>query len=266
MLIVLPFCKYDYDLAIALADYMTLLGPYKQHELLLVCAPEFSVHLNKIEASVGDQFAKVSVLMPTNLKHGWPIGPNTIFFTIAHHVLRTSSWPFWYMFEPDNTPLKVGWADALAAEYVQSKKLFVGVIHPTMWQRKNGSFFQHGSHLSGSCLYSKNTPNLIRLFKAVPMISHPWDVYLQWEIVPKAMHTTLIHHEWKSFNWHRDEVTGEIVGERPPNTLPPGMNTPKPLRADAVVHHGCKDGSLMNLMRASFTARKEPLEQVSLPT
>lgn len=263
MLIVLPFCQLDYKLAIALAKYLQYLGPYKQHEFLLVCPPEDSGYLEEMQEAVGDQFARVSVLTPRGLRVAWPGGPNTMFFTIANHVAANVDCTCWYMFEPDNTPVKPGWANTLANEYARTGRPFMGVVHPTYWKRPNGTWYQDGIHLNGSAIYPKNCPAYSRLFRTIPHANIPWDVYWQWDIASYAASTNLIHFEWRSFNYRRDKQTGEINGERVKGLLPSNLNNPIPLRPDAVVHHGCKDGSLLNIMRGLFTARKESLEPVN---
>ena len=113
MLIVFPFCKLDYKLAISLAKYLQYLGPYKQHELMLCCRPEIKDQIEVIEKLIGDQFSKVLTLTP-NCRDGWPQGSNTMFHIIAEHIARNVDCPCWYMFEPDNTPIKPGWANTLA--------------------------------------------------------------------------------------------------------------------------------------------------------
>ena len=265
MLLVLPFSQVDYRLALALAKYLQYLGPYKQHELLLVCPANVSEHLEEMQKLIGDQFARVSTLIPKVHKDGWPVGPNSMFHSIAYHIASNVDCPCWYMFEPDNTPIKPSWLNTLASEYNRTARPFLGVIHPTYYRRQDGTFYQDGAHLTGSSIYPKNAPQFSRLFRTIPHANIPWDVYWQWEIIKYAGSTNLIHHEWRSFNWHRDKKSGEIVGERKGGTLPPDINTPLPLRPDAVVHHGCKDGTIMNIMRGFFTSRaKESEEQLSL--
>lgn len=264
MLLVLPFCQVDYKLALALAKYLQYLGPYKQHELMLVCPTNVSDHLEEIQAAIGDQFARVLTFMPRVYQDGWPAGPNTMFYSIAHHVAMNVDCRCWYMYEPDNTPIKPGWLNTLALEYDRTNRPFMGVIHKTFWKRKDDSFYQDGSHLTGSSIYPKETPRYSRLFRTIPHSQLPWDVYWQWDVIKYAASTNLIHHEWRSFNYRRDKKTGEIIGDRKPGLLPADINTPIPLRPDAVTHHGCKDGTLMQIMRGFFTARKEDVNQPAL--
>jgi hypothetical protein len=186
-----------------------------------------------------------------------------MFHSVAYHILNQIPCDCWYFFEPDNTPLKPNWINTLADEYRRVQRPFMGVIHPTYWRRKNPDgtferFIQDGSHLIGTSIYPKDAPRYSKLFKSIPYAVTPWDVYWQWEIIKYAAGTNLIHHEWRSFRYKRDKKSGEIRGERAPGGELP--YEPKPLSPDAVVHHGCKDGSLLNLMRGLITSRGVPVE------
>jgi len=255
MLIVLPFCRLDLKLALSLAKYLQHLGPYKQHELMLVCRPEIKENIEELEKLIGDQFSKVSTLTP-NCSDGWPQGSNRMFQIIADHIWRNVDCTCWYMFEPDNTPIKPGWLNTLQEEYTRAARPFMGVVHATYWKRKDGTFFQDGTHMNGSGIYPKNAPLYSKLFSTIKDTHLPWDVYWQWDIVKYASNTNLIQLDWRSYNYRRDKKSGEIVGDRAPGILPTHIAQPR-LRPDAVLHHGCKDGTIMQIMRGFFSARKE---------
>lgn len=259
MLLVIPFCQADYKLALSLAKYLQYLGPYKQHDLLLACPGNLSTQLDEMQSAIADQFARVHVFT-TKSNGAWPQGANAMFHAIAHHVSSRIDCKSWYLYEPDCTPIKPGWLNSLAVEYDRTNRPFMGCIQPTYWKRKDDSFYQDGSNLAGSAIYPKNVSDFSSLFKTIPYASQPWSIYWQWNIIPNAVNTNLIHHEWRSFNYRRDKKSGEIVSDRVEGTLPPEINTPIPLRPDAVTHHGCKDGSLMQIMRGMFTAQKQPVE------
>lgn len=262
MLLVLPFNSQDARLALMLAKYMQYVGPYKSHELLLVAPNDCEESLNQIREAIGDQFARVHTHYIPLYKSGWPSGCNIMFHATAYHISTKIDCDCWYFFEPDNTPVKPNWLNTLHDEYRRTQRPFMGVIHPSYYRRGIGTpeerFIQDGEHLVGTSIYPKNMPQYSKaLFKTIPVAPIPWDVYLQWDIIKWAAGTTLIHHEWRTINYRRDKKTGLIKGERPPPTVLP--YEPAPLRPDAVVHHGCKDGSLMHIMRGMFTSRGQGL-------
>jgi hypothetical protein len=259
MLIVFPFSKVDYKLALSLAKYLQYLGPYKQHDLMLCCRPNVKEHLEEIETLIGGEFAKVLTITPS-CPDGWPQGANSMFQIISDHIWKNVDCSCWYMFEPDNTPIKPGWANTLAEEYIRSARPFMGVVQATYWRRKDGTFHQDGTHMNGSGIYPKDAPRYSMLFSTIKDTHLPWDVYWQWDITKYASNTNLMQLDWRSFNFRRDKKSGEIIGDRAPGLVPTSFGVPR-LRPDAVIHHGCKDGSLMQIMRGFFTARKEDVKQ-----
>jgi hypothetical protein len=168
MLLVFPFCRTDAKLAIALAKYFQYLGPYKQHDILLACPDNAADKLEEIQEAFGEQFAKVYTFHPKIYQDGWPVGPNCMFHAITNHVAQSINCKCWYMYEPDNTPIKPGWLNTLAVEYDRTARPFMGVIHATYWKRRDGSFYQDGSHLTGSSIYPKDAPRYSTLFRTIP--------------------------------------------------------------------------------------------------
>jgi hypothetical protein len=261
MLLVIPFCQVDYKLALALAKYLQYLGPYKQHEIMLSCPENLSDRLEEMRAAIGDQFARMYVFHPKGYRDGWPIGCNSMFFALANHINQSIDTKCWYMYEPDNTPLKPGWLNTLELEYTRTGRPFLGVLHSTHWRRKDGSWYQDGVHLVGTSIYPKNAPAYSNLFKTIIHATTPWDVYWQWDIVKYSANTNLIQHDWRTLNYARDKKSGEITGYRDPKELPIEYHKPITIRPDAVTHHGCKDGTLMQIMRGMFISRAQGVEE-----
>lgn len=258
MLLTFPFSNVDAKLAVSLAKYLELVGPYKSHDLLIVTPTECENYANEVLEAAGDQFAKTSVHFLKNHRDGWPGGANRMFFAAMMHVWREVPCECWYFFEPDNTPVKPNWINTLYDEYRRVQRPFLGVINPTHFRRKDETFFQEGTHLVGTAIYPKETPRYSKLYKTIPLADRPFDVYWQWEITKHAAGTILLQHEWRSWKYSRDKNTGEIIGERHPSgKLPYAV---KPLMPDTVVHHGCKDGSLMAVMREVIEQRGKPFE------
>lgn len=260
MLLVLPFHSNDAKLALAQAKYLELVGPYKSHDLLIVAPNTCEDTASQILLAIGDQFAKTSTYFLTNHRDGWPIGPNMMFHSTMTHIWQNVDCECWYFYEPDNTPLKPNWINTLYDEYRRVQRPFLGFIHPTHWRRANGEVYDDGVHMTGSSIYPKNAPKYSILYKTIPHANIAFDVYWQWDIIKYAAHTSLIHHEWRSWKYRLDKETGVIQGERTPDgkVIPEAI---KPLSVSAVTHHGCKDGSLMKIMRGLLGSRKESVEE-----
>lgn len=260
MLLVLPFSHPDAKLAVSLAKYLELVGPYKSHNLLIATPEDCQPYANQVLEAIGDQFAKTDCLYLKNHKDGWPIGVNMMFHSVAYYIWQNVDCECFYFFEPDNTPVKPSWLNTIYDEYRRVQRPFFGFINTTYWQRKDGTHYQDGTHLIGTSIYPKDCPRYSKLFPTIPFAAVPWDVYWQWEIVKYAASTNLIHHEWRTWKYKRDKETGEIIGEHTPGERLPYV--PKPLSSDAVVLHGCKDGSAMAIMREIIQSRKQPAESM----
>jgi hypothetical protein len=190
---------------------------------------------------------------------GWPRSPNRVFLAAVRlsGTLVKDEKP-WYFFELDNTPLTPSWADVLQRAYdlgvEQYGARFLGVLNETRMVRPGVAGDLHGKHLVGTSVYPFDFYRTSKLAKHVSTTGLPFDVFLQGEIVRQARATTLIQHNWATAEYQRDLKTGQIVCKVDKN----GRNTQqvdryaKPIAEGAVVLHGCKDGSLAELVANEF--------------
>lgn len=242
MLLVLPYCANDAALAESLLEYLPDFGPYSNHQALLVRTPD-APDLNEQAQGV---FPGAKTIIVDNAASGWPAGPNSMFAAAARHIAGADYPGAWYFFEPDNTPTVPGWLDRIQAEYWDAHKLFMGAVTPTRVMR-NGVEVIDGEHMVGSGVFPKLTADLT-LFETLRHSRAPFDVYLQWEILPNCHPTDLIQHVW---NTKRCRRRGRGIWAEPGHDLA----QPAQLRhRQAVVVHGVKDGSLMKLLRPEAAA------------
>lgn len=235
MLVVLPYCARDVQLASQLLDYLPPLGPYVGHQALLIHPPGAPDLAQKAAQS----FATVVSLEVPDVNGGWPFGPNAMFSAAA---LYPHEGP-WYFFEPDNTPTRPGWLDELQTEYLAVHKPCMGAVVPTRVMRQ-GTEIQDGSHMVGTGIYPADFASNSALFDTIPNTAAPWDVYLQWEILQRCHATNLIQHVWntKEARWK-----GKTISVKPAHPVA----RPAQLRhKTAAVIHGVKDSSLMRLLKA----------------
>ncbi len=81
----------------------------------------------------------------------------------------------------------------------------------------------------------------------------PFDILMAYETQKSLHDTKLIQHQLRTGNYHMD---GDyIVGEDQKKLL--GVSYTGRVSEDAVVHHGCKDGSLSKLL-GSVGKKEEP--------
>ncbi len=261
MLLCIPISESDKHLLDGFIACLQKFGPYNNHQLLVVGSPNVSTEIQDTELILRDLFASSSSLVfKKNYTTGWPHACNSYFFNTAAHVefeLKPDPSVPWYYFELDNTPTKQGWLDELQADYIAARladgtKAFMGVRQQTLVadlstnQLKSGT----GSHMVGTGMYpiylSKHSL-LIKSIWNVPNI--PWDVYMQWEIDnprnSKLTHTDKIQHNWGTANYRQDGA--KIVCDSTKD-LPLGIAFNEPIRKEAVVVHGCKDGSFAKIL------------------
>lgn len=249
MLIALPVSQADSKLALQLVEFIAGLGGIRPHKWFLAFAESCpDSHRKSIElqaARSGDIAA--SVILEKITEKGWPLSCNAMFGAVARLIAKAGAYgePCWYFFEADNTPLVPQWADILQAEYTKAKMPCMGYLNDTNLRRPSGVRYVDGQHLVGTGIYPPNFYYDCRLMKFLGNAARAFDVYLQWEVVPQTHPTNeLIQHNWITEKYKK--VGSDILcSSKAAHTK--GAYS-KAVRSDAVVLHGCKDGSLMKLL------------------
>jgi len=157
----------------------------------------------------------------------------TCYFLDSSEWVAAQKQQCWYWFEADNTPLTPVWLDVFKAEYKKNGGICMG--------------YRDGSALMmGTGVY------------ALPMISHvpsyqtidrvEFDVHIRHDVMLSAYSTSLLHWTWCSYNyrWENGLMVGYHKNIRS-NTLQ--ISESSPVDPKAVISHGCKDGSLIKLVR-----------------
>jgi hypothetical protein len=227
-----------------------------RHKATLCCTKDTS-GASDIIHELKKSFPEVDQLFVQDGFDGWPLGPNQMFADVAAAMYSTNT-PF-YFWEPDCVPMKEGWADDLDAEY--HKK--VGILGHLY----EGGMASNGKNIYkmivGSAVYPPNfldfcpsaqslsTYNLA--YRESGNVPEPWDVRCRWNFMEIGRDTPLIRTYWKSVNYQwRD---GKIVffAEDPEAQAVQGVTCPdRVISSQAVVIHGCKDGSLHKMAQEGF--------------
>lgn len=248
MLLVIPVSKADAHLANDLVSLMKLLGPYSHHDLLVIGAHEVSGDVNRVREALAPMFKSSSAHLFMCPVEGWPQGPNHYFRAAVSHIFERSTLNQpWYWFELDNTPLKPGWLDALQTEYNLSQAVYMGAKQATFYSDADGKLVINGYHMCGTAIYPKDFTDRSSLWRFENGVA--FDVWIQWEVLPQLHDTPLMQHNWKTIRYRREN--GVIVSDN--FDMPhPDLHTNKPITEQAVVCHGCKDGSLVKLLLEDF--------------
>lgn len=196
---------------------------------------------------------------------GWPLAPSRHFREVANHVAANYPHDAWYFFEADNTPLCEGWLAQFDRAFIASGKAFMGRIVPTRgwsFQADGRRVPQMGEpHMVGTGIYhpsfAKKSVRLGTIDRHMPWVQgppEPFDIALRHEIVPFACNTPLIQHNWQTQNYRVEE--GKLVCSDTPE-VSEGTSHAATWDGESIVIHGCKDGSLAELILAGKFPAKQ---------
>lgn len=253
MVIVLPLSKRDLNLAVPLMSWIRKLGSYPRHDLLLAYSSELTALERETVASTARaiqwRVPPVAITVGIDVQE-WPQAPNQIFRSVVN-AAKTMNRP-WLFLEPDCTPIRRGWADDLADAYNRLRMPFMGVVDTTYAVTPSKELVKTGEHLCGCAVYP---PNLAEFTQRHTICHEAFDHAIAKDVRPKAANCPLMQDNWSTGNYCRD-------GEKTvcdPVTLRIeliGRSITRPLRPEVVLLHGCKDGSLLRLLRDEME-RKE---------
>jgi hypothetical protein len=256
MNIVFAYHNGDADLAMESAKAITAMGLNIRHKAY-VCTRQGTKDCNTVIQELKKSFPEVDQITAQDGFDGWPLGPNQMFSDVAAAMYSTKV-PF-YFWEPDCVPMKEGWLDDLDAEYHRK----VGI----MGHLYEGGMACNGKNIYkmivGSAVYPPNfldfcpsaqslsTYNLA--YKNAGTIPEPWDVRCRWNFMAIGRDTPLIRTYWKSVNYQWKDGKIIFFAEDPEAQAIQGVTCPdRIISSQAVVIHGCKDGSLHKMAQEGF--------------
>lgn len=272
MLLTVPCSQSDVHLLPNLAKVIAKLGPYSAHKLLVVPTKAIEQKAREFTDEIASLFIEAKVETVDLKITGWPIASNRHFKEVARLVHASQIREAFYFLEPDNTPMAVGWLDLMQAEYIKMGKPFYGCVIPTRgWtQGQNGPVPQDGEpHMVGTGVYP---PNLFAFsvkihscdvhmpFNRLPLA--PFDSEMRHETVPNAFATALIQHNWQTKNYR---VENEQIVCDDMDNITPELSHKKPWDGKAIVLHGCKDGSLAEIVLAGKIPKAKAFQIVTAP-
>ena len=236
MIVAIPFCSVDAPDALALLEWIEVLGGVREHTCLLTldAAVQWST-ASAIAAAAQKSFGNVRIVSTEEPVEGWPAGPNALWLEAARFAQEQGQ-PFLWL-EPDAIPLKPDWMTKLAAAYaLLSPSCFMGHLYKT-----NSEKFPPVV-MSGIAIYPPGAIHLVEPhLSTVPQ--RAWDIASTDAIKPYWSNTKLIYHFWgkpdlaPTFARVKDDRSSE-------NTF-----TLANIPDEAVIFHRNKDGTLLNILR-----------------
>jgi hypothetical protein len=232
LLVALPVCVKDAAIMVKALDWMVELDGQNQFDCLLSYDPTLGpVWLSRLRESASRAFRTVHEFSyPRPVREIWPDACNISFQSTAHHIQAIHHRP-WLWFEADCVPLKPDWLPALWLEYQNCGYPVMGPIIP------------EAGHMNGTGLYPANFANLSP--RAMSAVEVSWDTSMTPDLVGKVHDCSrLFCHRW-----------GMVDGQLHPSSGPPAhfsttLSVDLWIPPEAVLFHRCKDGSLVDQLRA----------------
>lgn len=235
LLVVLPYCSKDVDLAEKLLNWIVELGENKKFSMILCrdskVPKERGDHLKTLAMS---SFRSAASL-PMTVDVPYPAAANVVFSHVSNWIQQNYRTPFLWL-EPDAVPLTPDWMDQLATEYYWQPKKFMGpFIH------SNDPKFPK-THLNGVSIYPNNAWDILNSVPAFKGTT-AWDIASAAKVVPMASDTKLISQFFGTTETPPTFREKRVKGD------PEGIVTTKIIHERAVLYHRSKDGSLIDLAR-----------------
>ena len=246
----IPVSKSDLDLLVPFVNACRHLGAIN-HRIIFFPTYEVSGLISASVEAMKEICQSVSVIpLKSTPQGGWPKACNQHFTEVVPHMLANGT-P-WYWCELDVTPLKHGWADMLETEYRNCKMPFMGSVVQTRRINPETKKMEQSSsrtHMTGCGIYPADfgRPGMPygNLWKFAPQMDIGFDVYQGDEIRRFVHDSPNMQHMWGTVNYR--ELGGQILCDQKANA-PEGSDHSGPVLPNAIVCHGCKDGSLAKLV------------------
>ena len=247
MKIIIPVSKSDVHLLPKFAQVLVHHGNLHQHSILV--APTVSVEAEAYAAAAELRgiCPSVDVHSVPDFDGGWPQAPNQHWAHVAMYLDSSSNTYPWFWMELDTVPLQSNWADALQREYNQCGKPLLGVVVPTLGEAAEDKT------MLGVAVYPSYVKNLVSmaplfndLLKAGDQsVKEPFDHYLRWVFARAGVaHTEVIQDQWDTGEYASDG--SNYIGK--PLESRDGRKRSGIVPQSALLVHGCKDESLMQLV------------------
>lgn len=263
MLIVIPISSADSALTDSFTSCLTVCGKYQNHELLVVCrqsdTPLAADLINKILQN--NTFKKHNLyIFEEDGPLGWPAGPNFYWTETIKFLKKSKNLLPWLWMELDCTPLVPEWADKLEEEYKECKSPFLGMLAVNHMQEN----YKPSSHLVGVAIYPPQICEFSNLWENVRFSEKPFDVFCEKDFVPLSTESKIMQHGFRTSQYTITKEQG-IRGVQT-NIKEVWTRHDQPIRPEAVLHHGCEDGSLAEIIYNKLNSINGNLTTFTIPS
>ena len=223
-------------------------GVCEGHKLFLVHGKEDRVLAKELFEEIKYLFPAFSYIyeLPGPNPKGWPMGPNAYWKKTIDFLYIAKNKEPWLWMETDLVPIKKNWATILEKEYKRAGKPFMGCVEPNRVFTNDGQELIHGEHLVGIGIYPPDIDKYSENWKHVDRCNVAFDWVCGYEMVPHTHRSPMILNNFRTVKYRIDD--GEIVCSDIQPKVTRGTYA-RSITSEVVLHHGCKDGSLVELMK-----------------
>jgi hypothetical protein len=256
MKLVIPVSRHDRHLIPAFLKSIETFKPGSEHELLVFGSREAESDVLEIEAKIKHLFNSSETFIIDDTMLGWPMSCNFYFQQLCRYISGKKDIDSFMWFELDTTIMKNNWLDIISDEYysdttkaVKEKReptIYLG-SRERVYEGRNGELLPEslvGQRMAPVGVYSREIC-FSHVLNSLSMVNRHWTHVIQWYVVKRLKNSSLIQNNWRTKNYRHEDKN--IVCDSDAN-LAWDVHWNKPVDEDAVLVHGCKDGSLFKLL------------------
>jgi hypothetical protein len=270
MLLVIPVSLSDRHLIPFVERAFEMFPPGSGHQLLVVGSPNVMQDVAELAQKLCIHFAgnAKTHIFETDSALGWPTNCNYYFQQVVFYLPSFIQTPgLWFWFELDSTPLKAGWMDEIetVCTIERAKSLhdeaeppkFFGLKERT-YQEFRGELLpieEAGEHMAPCGVYPSDMIDWVLTLRAISATNVPWYCFIQWYVLNDFQELPILQNNWKTGSYERN-ADGQITCQSEANWAW-DKHFNDPIAPSTVLVHGCKDGSLTELLHAEYEMLKD---------
>lgn len=249
MKLVTPVSLSDIELLQFQVDVLRALGGLENRNVVIVPTPSVADRAAIIATPLRAICRSLTIdPVAEELEGGWPEASNKHFGHVIQKLVNMGNDEPFFLMEPDCTPTQPGWMDDIVTEYHLCKKPYMGHLRNTaeVWAGKEGM------HMIGGCaVYHPNFHKSNTLW-TYPRTDQPYDVWIRDAVAPHAHNTNLVQHLRRTEKYRQEDdiiLCQDCVPNKAPADFKPKTYS---VSTEAVIVHGCRDGSLAQVVLKSM--------------
>ena len=274
MNIAIPVSNHDKHLLPTFVKVLQHFGGLEEATICFFTTPSAKAEAHEAAAALNATVHTFEV----DFAGGWPVASGAQFAATVFTIPNIGWNGPWLWMELDMLPVKRGWVQAIRNGYTLCGSPFMGNVVPTAWVEEGKLVVKEDDLMMMGCgVYPANMdrdqrfrPLLSDLVKPADRNPHtPFDFYLRHAMNQAGIaNTTLIADMWQTHEYKR---TGKGITCKPVPLDKPRRERGGLVPPEAVLVHGCKDGTLAELLlgaaeyyvpKERVTPKEDPVEEI----